>query len=85
MAIDFVAIAPEIALTVTALLVLAVDLALRGDAKQLVNPVAALGTVVAIGFTVYLWTAGPARPSVGSSWSIPSRSCSSCCSSAACS
>jgi NADH-quinone oxidoreductase subunit N len=59
MAIDFVAIAPEIALTVTALLVLAVDLALRGDAKQLVNPVAALGTVVAIGFTVYLWTAGP--------------------------
>jgi NADH-quinone oxidoreductase subunit N len=55
MAIDFFAIAPEIALTVTALIVLAADLALRGDAKQLVNPVAALGTVVAIGFTVALW------------------------------
>jgi NADH-quinone oxidoreductase subunit N len=55
MAIDFVAIAPEIALTVTALLVLAADLALRGDAKQLVNPIAGLGTLVAIGLTIFLW------------------------------
>jgi NADH-quinone oxidoreductase subunit N len=55
MAIDFVAIAPEIALTVTALLVLAADLALRGDAKQLVNPIAGLGTLVAIGLTLFLW------------------------------
>lgn len=58
MAIDFLAIAPELALTVTALLVLAADLALRGDAKQLVNPIAALGTLVAIGFTVVLWGQG---------------------------
>jgi NADH-quinone oxidoreductase subunit N len=55
MLIDWVAIAPEIALAVTALIILAADLALRGDAKQLVNPIAALGTVVAIGLTVYLW------------------------------
>ncbi len=55
MLIDWVAIAPEVTLAVTALLVLAADLALRGDAKQLVNPVAALGTLVAIGFTAYLW------------------------------
>lgn len=55
MAIDFFAIAPEIALTVTALIVLASDLVLRGDAKQLVNPLAGLGTLVAIGFTVALW------------------------------
>jgi NADH-quinone oxidoreductase subunit N len=55
MAIDFVAILPEIALTVTALAVLGVDLMLRGDAKQLLNPLAAFGTLVAIGFTVYLW------------------------------
>ncbi len=55
MPIDFIAIMPEIVLTVTALIVLAADLALRGDAKQLVNPLAALGTVVAIGFTLYLW------------------------------
>ena len=55
MPIDFLAIAPEIALTVTALLVLAADLALRGDAKQLVNPITAVGTVVALVFTVVLW------------------------------
>ena len=55
MAIDFLAIAPELALTVTALVLLAADLALRGDAKQLVNPIAVLGTLVAIGFTVVLW------------------------------
>jgi NADH-quinone oxidoreductase subunit N len=55
MSIDFLAIAPELALTVTALLVLALDLSLRGDAKQLVNPVAALGTTVALVFTAVLW------------------------------
>jgi NADH-quinone oxidoreductase subunit N len=63
MAIDFLAIAPELALTVTALLVLALDLSLRGDAKQLVNPVAAVGTLVAIGFTVVLY--GDARETFG--------------------
>ena len=55
MQIDFIAILPEIVLTVTALIVLAADLALRGDAKQFVNPVAALGTVGAIVATVLLW------------------------------
>lgn len=55
MAIDFFAIAPEIALTVTALIVLASDLVLRGEAKQLANPIAGLGTLVALGFTVALW------------------------------
>jgi NADH-quinone oxidoreductase subunit N len=55
MLIDWVAIAPEIALAVTALIILAADLALRGDAKQLVNPIAVLGTLVAIGLTVFLW------------------------------
>jgi NADH-quinone oxidoreductase subunit N len=59
MAIDWLAIAPEVALTVTALLVLAADLALRGDAKQLVNPLAMVGTVVAIVFAVVLWTEAP--------------------------
>lgn len=58
MAIDFLAIAPEIALTVTALVVLAADLALRGEAKSLLNPIAALGTVVAIGFTIALYGQG---------------------------
>jgi NADH-quinone oxidoreductase subunit N len=68
MAIDFVAIAPEIALTVTALLVLAADLALRGDAKQLVNPIAGLGTLVAIGLTIFLW--GDQRVTFGTSFVV---------------
>ncbi len=55
MLIDWVAIAPEIALTITALIVLGADLSLRGEAKQLVNPLAVVGTLVAIGFTLYLW------------------------------
>jgi hypothetical protein len=68
MAIDWFAIAPEIALTVTALLVLLADLNLRGDAKQLVNPIAAIGTVVAIVFTVCLW--GEERTTFGTSFVV---------------
>jgi NADH-quinone oxidoreductase subunit N len=68
MAIDFLAIAPELALTVTALLVLALDLSLRGDAKQLVNPVAALGTTVAIVFTVVLY--GDQRETFGGTFVV---------------
>jgi NADH-quinone oxidoreductase subunit N len=55
MPIDFAAVGPEIALAVTALLVLAADLSLRGSAKQLVNPLAAAGTLVAIVLTLRLW------------------------------
>ena len=55
MPIDFLAIAPEIALAVTALVVLAADLSLRGSAKQLVNPLAAIGTLVALYFVARLW------------------------------
>lgn len=58
MAIDFLAIAPEIALTVTALVVLAADLVLRGEAKSLLNPIAAIGTMVAVAFTVVLYGQG---------------------------
>ncbi|MEX0831352.1 MAG: NADH-quinone oxidoreductase subunit N, partial [Nitriliruptoraceae bacterium] len=68
MAIDFLAIAPEIALTLTALVVLAVDLSLRGTAKQLINPIAAVGTLVAIGFTVNLW--GDPRTTFGTSFVV---------------
>jgi NADH-quinone oxidoreductase subunit N len=59
MSIDFVAIAPELTLTITAIVVLLVDLVLKGDAKQLANPLAAIGTVTAIVFTAVLW--GDAR------------------------
>jgi NADH-quinone oxidoreductase subunit N len=53
--IDYLAIAPELTLVVTALIVLAVDLVLRSDYKQLVNPISAVGAVIAIGFTISLW------------------------------
>jgi NADH-quinone oxidoreductase subunit N len=68
MSIDFLAIAPELALTVTALLVLALDLSLRGDAKQLVNPIAAFGTTVAIVFTVVLY--GDQRETFGGTFVV---------------
>ena len=68
MGIDFLAIAPEIALTVTALLVLAADLALRGPAKQLVNPLAVVGTVVALVLTVGL--RGEERSTFGGSFVV---------------
>lgn len=55
MQIDYLAIAPELTLVVTALIVLAVDLVLRSEYKQLVNPISAVGALVAIGFTVNLW------------------------------
>jgi NADH-quinone oxidoreductase subunit N len=70
MAIDFAAIAPEIALAVTALVLLAADLSLRGPAKQLVNPLAVIGTLVAIGFTVALW--GQERSTFGGTFVIDS-------------
>jgi NADH-quinone oxidoreductase subunit N len=70
MQIDFIAILPEIVLTVTALLVLAADLALRGDAKQLVNPIAVLGTVGAIVATAFLW--GSERTTFGTMFVVDS-------------
>jgi NADH-quinone oxidoreductase subunit N len=70
MAIDFAAIAPEIALAVTALVLLAADLSLRGPAKQLVNPLALIGTLVAIGFTLALW--GQERSTFGGTFVVDS-------------
>jgi NADH-quinone oxidoreductase subunit N len=55
MLIDWLAISPEIALTVTALIVLLADLNLRGTAKQLIAPIAGIGTVVAMVFAAILW------------------------------
>ncbi len=55
MSIDFAAIAPELVLTATAIVVLLVDLVLTGQAKQLVNPLATIGALVALGFTLPLW------------------------------
>ena len=68
MSIDYLAIAPEIALAVTAILVLAADLVLKNEAKQLVNPLAGLGTIVAIVFTFVLW--GDNRSTFGGSFVV---------------
>lgn len=70
MQIDYIAILPEIILAVTALLVLASDLVLRGDTKQLVNPLAALGTVAALVATAFLW--GSERTTFGTMFVIDS-------------
>ncbi|MFT6803752.1 MAG: NADH-quinone oxidoreductase subunit N [Nitriliruptoraceae bacterium] len=53
--IDYLAIAPELTLVATAVLVLLVDLVLRGDYKQLANPIATVGAVVALAFTITQW------------------------------
>ncbi len=58
MTIDFAALAPEIALAVTALVVLAVDFYLKGDRKRFVNLVAGVGTLVSAGFAVWLYGQG---------------------------
>ncbi len=53
--IDYLAIAPELTLVATAILVLLVDLVLRGDYKQLANPISTVGAVVALVFTLTQW------------------------------
>jgi NADH-quinone oxidoreductase subunit N len=55
MSIDYLALSPEIVITVTAIVVLLADLFLKNEAKQLVNILAAIGTIVAIAFTFSLW------------------------------
>ncbi|MBY5161023.1 NADH-quinone oxidoreductase subunit N [Salsipaludibacter albus] len=68
MAIDFGAIAPELVLTATAILVLMVDLVLTDQAKQLANPLSAIGALVALGFTLPLW--GDERSTFGGSFVV---------------
>ncbi len=65
---DFFAVAPELALVVTALVILATDVVLRGDYKQLANPIAGIGALVALGFTLALW--GEERVAFGGAFTI---------------
>lgn len=53
--IDYLAIAPELTLVATALIILALDLVLRSDYKQLANPIATVGAVVALVFVGVQW------------------------------
>jgi NADH-quinone oxidoreductase subunit N len=56
--IDWAAIGPEIALAVTALVVLLTDSFLKGDAKRFTNPLTAVGVVIAIGLTLVIYGDG---------------------------
>ena len=65
--IDYFALAPELTLLTTALLVLLVELFLSSDRKRMVNPLAIVGVLVSIGWLVALAvdTAGSSRRSFG--------------------
>ena len=64
--IDWFALAPEIALTAAALLVMLTELFLSGERKRLVNPVGILGVLVSLGFVVALALDGADRSAFGS-------------------
>jgi NADH-quinone oxidoreductase subunit N len=63
--IDLFALAPELTLLGTALLVLLVELFLHGERKRLVNPLAIAGTAVSLGWVAALALDGTDRSSFG--------------------
>ncbi len=63
--IDWFALAPELTLVATALAVLLVELFLRPERKRLVNPIAAVGVVVALIWVAALAIDGEQRTSFG--------------------
>ena len=62
---DLFALAPELTLLATALVVLFVDLFLSGDRKRLVNPIALIGTVVSLVWVCALAIDDTTRSSFG--------------------
>jgi len=63
--IDWFALAPELALTAAALLVMLTELFLSGERKRLVNPVAFIGVLVSLGFVIALAVDGADRQAFG--------------------
>jgi NADH-quinone oxidoreductase subunit N len=63
--IDWFALAPELVLLATALLVLLVELFLHGNSKRRVNPLSFVGVAVSLGFVVALAVDGNVRSSFG--------------------
>jgi NADH-quinone oxidoreductase subunit N len=63
--IDWFALAPELAVLATALLVLLVELFLCGQRKRFVNPLAVVGVLVALGLVVALAVDGSDRAAFG--------------------
>lgn len=70
--VDFFALAPELALLGTALLVLLVELFLTGPRKRLVNPLAIAGVVGALGWVAALAINGAERRSFGNMFVVDS-------------
>lgn len=64
--IDWFALAPELALLATALSVLFVELGLEGARKRLLNPLAIVGVLVSLGWTIALLVDGAERSAFGS-------------------
>ncbi len=69
---DLFALAPELSLLATALLVLLVELFLDWRRKQLVNPIAAIGVLVSFAFVVALAVDGTRRTSFGNMFVVDS-------------
>lgn len=65
MLFDWFALAPELSLLTTALVVLLVELFLSQRHKQFVNPIAALGVLVSLGWVIALAVDGTRRTSFG--------------------
>ena len=63
--IDWFALAPELTLLATALIVLFVELGLHGERKRHLNPIAIVGYLVALGFVAALAIDGTVRSSFG--------------------
>ena len=63
--IDWFALAPEIALTATALLVMLTELFLDGARKRFVNPLGIIGVLVSLGFVIALALDGANRSAFG--------------------
>jgi NADH-quinone oxidoreductase subunit N len=63
--IDWFALAPELSLLATALVVLFTELGLHGERKRRLNPLAIVGFLVALGFVVALAVDGSARSAFG--------------------
>lgn len=64
--IDWFALAPEIALTATALLVMLTELFLPGARKRFVNPLGIVGVLVSLGLVIALVVDGAERSAFGS-------------------
>lgn len=70
--IDYFALAPELTMVITSLVVLLVELFLSGRRKRWVNPIGAVGVLVALGFVAALAVDGTTRSAFGQMFVVDS-------------